>query len=75
MQWIEQFRISLIFGAIHFVPRRAFYPWTIFAIVVGFFFGALFEWTGNLIAPVVAHTLVNAVNLPLLVKQYRTPES
>ena len=66
---------SLIFGAIHFVPRRAFYPWTVFAIVVGFFFGALFEWTGNLIAPVLAHTLVNAVNLPLLLKEYRTPQS
>jgi membrane protease YdiL (CAAX protease family) len=61
---------SLLFGCVHFVPRREFLPWTIFAILAGFLFGALFAWTGNLIAPVVAHTIVNGVNLPLLVKRY-----
>jgi membrane protease YdiL (CAAX protease family) len=33
-------------------------------------FGALFYWTGNLVAPVVAHTIVNGVNLPMLVRRY-----
>lgn len=61
---------SLLFGCVHFVPRREFLAWTGFAIAAGFLFGALFDWTGNLVAPVVAHTAVNAVNLPLLVRRY-----
>lgn len=65
---------SLLFGIVHFVPRREFLPWTFFAIAVGFFFGALFDSTGNLLAPIVAHGLVNAINLPMLVKRYE-PQS
>ncbi len=61
---------SLLFGCVHFVPQRAFLPWTAFAVVAGFLFGGLLLWTGNLIAPIVAHTLVNAINLPLLVRRY-----
>ena len=30
----------------------------------------MFETSGNLIAPIVAHSVVNGVNLPLLVRQY-----
>lgn len=61
---------SLIFGCVHFVPRRVFLPWTFFAVLVGGLFGWLFLWTGNLVAPVVAHILINAINLPLLVRRY-----
>jgi membrane protease YdiL (CAAX protease family) len=61
---------SLLFGCVHFVPRREFLPWTGFAIVAGFLFGGLFVWTGNLLAPIVAHIVVNAVNLPMLVRRY-----
>ncbi len=61
---------SLLFGVVHFVPRREFLPWTGFALVVGFGLGALYDATGNLLAPVVAHTVVNGVNLPLLVREY-----
>jgi membrane protease YdiL (CAAX protease family) len=61
---------SLAFGAMHFVPRRELWPWTGFALVVGLLFGALFEWTGSVIAPVIAHTVVNGINLPLLVRRH-----
>ena len=61
---------SLLFGAVHFLPRRVLLPWTGFAVGAGLLFGLLFEWTGNLVAPVVAHTVVNAVNLPMLVRRY-----
>jgi membrane protease YdiL (CAAX protease family) len=54
---------SFIFGLAHFVPRRDLALWTPFAVVVGFLFGILFESTGNLLAPVVAHVTINAVNL------------
>ncbi len=54
---------SLIFGLAHFVPRRDLMPWTLFSVVAGFLLGALFEATGNLIAPIVAHMVINGVNL------------
>jgi membrane protease YdiL (CAAX protease family) len=66
---------SILFGCVHFVPRREFMPWTVFAILAGFLFGGLFAWTGNLIAPVVAHTVVNGINLPLLVRRYAAEEA
>jgi len=61
---------SLLFGAVHFVPRRELLPWTAFAIVVGLLFGILFEWTGNIVAPIVAHAVVNGINLPMLARRY-----
>ena len=57
---------SLLFGLAHFVPRREFLPWTVFSVAAGFLLGALFSATGNLLAPVVAHALINAVNLRML---------
>jgi membrane protease YdiL (CAAX protease family) len=60
------FAASLIFGLAHFAPRRDLWPWTLFAAATGLMMGILFEWTGNLIAPAIAHVLINAVNLRLL---------
>ena len=61
---------SLCFGLVHFVPRRDFLPWTLFAIVAGGILGGLVIWTGNLLAAVVAHAVVNGINLPILVRRY-----
>jgi membrane protease YdiL (CAAX protease family) len=57
---------ALIFGLAHFVPRRELAPWALFALAAGLLLGILFESTGNLVAPVVAHASINAVNLRLL---------
>lgn len=57
---------SVLFGLAHLVPRRELLPWTGFTLLAGFGLGALYAWTGNLLAPVVAHFGVNAVNLRLL---------
>jgi membrane protease YdiL (CAAX protease family) len=57
---------SLIFGLAHFAPRRELAPWTVFSVAAGLLLGALFDATGNLVAPVVAHAGINAVNLKLL---------
>jgi membrane protease YdiL (CAAX protease family) len=61
---------SLIFGVAHFAPQRELWPWTAFSLLVGLLLGFLFESTGNLTAPVVAHGLINAVNLRLLSVRY-----
>jgi len=61
---------SVAFALAHLAPRRDLWPWTLFALAVGLGLGLLFEWTGNLLAPVVAHVLVNAVNLARLSRDY-----
>ncbi|MCS5634940.1 MAG: CPBP family intramembrane metalloprotease, partial [Myxococcota bacterium] len=61
---------SVLFALLHFLPRRALWPWTVFALAAGLLFGGLFQWTGNLIAPVTAHIVVNAVNLPVLERRF-----
>lgn len=59
---------SLIFGLAHLVPRRDLAPWAGFAALAGVSLGALFAHTGNLLAPVVAHALINGVNLRWLAR-------
>lgn len=61
---------SLLFGVMHFAPDRALLPWTGFAVVMGAVFGALYLWTGSLLAPIVAHVVINGVNLPRLVRRH-----
>ena len=70
MGWVPA---SLLFGAVHFVPRREFLPWTGFAVAAGFLLGWLFDATGNLLAPVAAHALINAVNLRFISSHYSGP--
>ena len=60
----------LLFGLAHFVPRREWLPWSGFALAAGVLLGWLFEATGNLLAPILAHVLVNAVNLWTLNRDY-----
>ncbi len=54
---------SVLFGAVHFIPRRAFLLWTPFAIAVGFLLGWLYESTGSIYAPIATHVTINAINL------------
>ncbi len=54
---------SLLFALAHLVPRRDLVPWAGFALLAGLILGALFDYTGNLLAPAIAHVLVNGVNL------------
>jgi membrane protease YdiL (CAAX protease family) len=54
---------SLIFGLLHTGPGAPFRLWTVFATVAGFTLGGLALWRGNLLAPIVAHFVLNAVNL------------
>jgi hypothetical protein len=64
---------TLVFGLVHFVPRRELAVWSLFAAAAGLLCGVLYESTGNLIAPAVAHATVNAVNLTLLSRRSVAP--
>jgi membrane protease YdiL (CAAX protease family) len=63
---------SLLFALAHLVPRRELLPWSLFSLVAGFLLGGLYAATGNLVAPVVAHVVVNAVNLRRLSRDFVT---
>ena len=54
---------SLLFGAVHFVPRRDYLLWTPFAVLMGFLLGGLYLWSENIWAPVTAHVTINSLNL------------
>jgi hypothetical protein len=54
---------TLIFAAAHFVPTRRLWSWSVFALLAGALFGGLFAATGDLLAPLLAHALVNGLNL------------
>lgn len=64
---------SLLFGALHIGPDRRYLVWTLWAVGAGFLFGALYLWTGGMLAPVTAHVLHNATTL-LIWKRSRRRE-
>lgn len=69
--WMGYVATSILFGCLHFVPSAIFLPWTLFALGCGFLFGWIFDLRDSLIAPVVAHVTVNAMNLFLIVRGKR----
>lgn len=64
---------SGVFGLLHFPLVRELIPWTAFALLAGLLFGALAAWSGSLLAPVVAHLLINWLNIRRLIA-LRIPE-
>lgn len=54
---------SVIFGAVHTGPKRAFLAWSLWACVMGLAFGAIFELTGVLWGPIIAHVMINERNM------------
>ncbi len=56
---------SLLFGVVHVGPDRRYLGWTTWAILAGFLFGALYDVTSGLLAPIVAHAAHNAATLLL----------
>lgn len=54
---------SVLFASLHQVRGRARWLWMGFSLVVGLGVALLYRATGSLIGPLVAHALVNALNL------------
>ncbi len=62
---------ALVFGLLHIGPNARFLPWTVMACAAGFLFGWLFVLTGTLVAPALAHFLVNFLNLRYIAAHQR----
>jgi membrane protease YdiL (CAAX protease family) len=65
LPWIGLLASSLLFGAVHLVGGGgARWIWALAAALLGLALGAITELTGSLAGPLVAHALVNVVNVP-----------
>jgi membrane protease YdiL (CAAX protease family) len=57
---------ALLFGAAHQIRGQSRWVWTAWATAVGLALGAIFALTGSLVGPLLAHAIINAVNLTYL---------
>src|SRR5262249_38367946 len=65
---------ALLFGAAHQIAGPSRWVWMAWATVVGLCLGAMFQLTGSLVGPLLAHALVNALNLAYLKSHDPAPQ-
>jgi membrane protease YdiL (CAAX protease family) len=66
MPWLGLWITSLLFGLLHQVRGPARWVWAGWATAMGLALGSIFALTGSLVGPLLAHAIVNAVNLAYL---------
>jgi membrane protease YdiL (CAAX protease family) len=74
MPWLGLIPQALLFGIVHAQlsgPSR--WVWVAWASVVGLALGAIFALSGSLLGAMVAHGLINAINLAYLKSHDTTP--
>ncbi len=57
---------ALLFGIVHQMRGPSRWVWVTWATIVGLGLGLIFQLTGALIGPVVAHAVINGLNLSFL---------
>jgi CAAX protease family protein len=65
---------ALLFGAAHQITGASRWVWMAWATLVGLCLGAMFHLTGSLVGPLLAHALVNALNLAYLKSHDPAPQ-
>jgi len=60
---------TLLFALVHVGPERVYLWWTGSAFVFGLGLGVLYDVQGGLLAPIVMHFVINAINITLLGKK------
>jgi membrane protease YdiL (CAAX protease family) len=64
--WVGVVPAAILFGLAHQMKGPSRWVWAGWALVIGLALGAIFALTGSLVGPLVAHAVVNAVNLAYL---------
>lgn len=54
---------TIVFALLHTGPSSALRLWSLYAAAAGLLFSGLVLWTGNLLAPIAAHMLINGIGL------------
>ncbi len=62
---------TLIFGLAHWPPRPELRPWTVLTAILGLLFGIVTLVSGHLTAAIVAHFVINFVNLSAIGRMKR----
>jgi membrane protease YdiL (CAAX protease family) len=60
---------TALFGVVHGLFVRRLRAWGLFALAAGAVLGALRWGTGGILAPVAAHVVIDAINLPVLARR------
>jgi membrane protease YdiL (CAAX protease family) len=61
--WVGVIPQALLFAVLHQVPGPSRWVWVSWAAVAGLAFGGLYWAVGSLSGPLLAHAVINAVNL------------
>lgn len=62
---------SIFFGMLHMGPKGIVSAWSVWALVAGYILGWMFEETGSLWPPIIAHFGVNTVSILNLRRAFR----
>ncbi len=69
--WAGLVTASVVFGLLHIGPDiKKFWPWTAMAVILGAGFGWMYLYTGNVLAPILAHFTINFFNLQSIGRKY-----
>lgn len=72
--WLGLVPQALLFGVLHQIRGPSRWVWVGWASFVGLALGALFALTGSLFGPLVAHALINGLNLHYLKRHDPDPQ-
>jgi len=61
--WLGLVPQALVFGIVHQLRGPSRWVWVAWAAVTGLLLGAAFHLSGSLVGPMVAHALINGLNL------------
>lgn len=64
--WLGVPLSAILFGVVHQIRGPSRWVWVVWATGVGAALGAIFALTGSLVGPLMAHTMINAINLSYL---------
>jgi membrane protease YdiL (CAAX protease family) len=68
LPWLGVWPSTAVFALLHIGPGLRYLPWTASAFAAGLMFAGLAIWTGDLGAPIVAHFVINYLNLGYIVR-------
>ena len=71
--WLGLWPAAATFALVHIGPGFRYLPWTAVALALGVALGYMYQSTGDLGGPIVAHFVINYLNLKFI-RRYVIPE-
>jgi uncharacterized protein len=74
LSWIGLVPQAIVFGLLHQTGGSSRWVWIIWATIGGLLLGSMYQLTGSVVGPVIAHALINGLNLQFLKRHDPSPE-